>query len=83
MTLDQRSTFISVYRSKALQIIIGFMNADGIVAYGRLWKFHFSLNRERMDGNVQPLQFAELIASSVATVAIMESLAAGRTIDLS
>jgi hypothetical protein len=49
------------------QIIIGFMNADGIVAYGRLWKFHFSLNRERMDGNVHPLQFAELIASSGAS----------------
>ncbi|CAL5013846.1 unnamed protein product [Urochloa decumbens] len=48
------------------QILIAFMNADGMVAYGRIWKFHFSLNRGAgtTDGYADPRRFAQLMASS-------------------
>ncbi|CAL5000812.1 unnamed protein product [Urochloa decumbens] len=46
------------------QVLISFMNAEGMVAYGRIWKYHFSINCAGTNGYADPRRFAQLLASS-------------------
>jgi hypothetical protein len=56
----------------AFQVTVGFMNAEGMLAYGRVWKFHLSSRADPAvaRGNnayVRPGQLAWLMASCGAT----------------
>jgi hypothetical protein len=55
---------------ETFQVTIGFMNAEGMLAYGRLWKFYLSFKVNVAGGNnayVRPAQLAWLMASCGAT----------------